>query len=247
MSQGLDRRRWMLAAIAGASSFSTHAAADAGQETFIGTVTKPVKLRYLIWTPDKARQPARGWPLLIFLHGSGERGADLNKLTVSGPPEQAAAGRDFPFILVAPQAERGESWDADAIEALRQHLVDSLPIDPDRVLVTGLSMGGYGAWNYAASYPDRVAAIAPVSGVGDTERARRVARVPVWAFHGKLDDVVPIAGDLAMVAAVRRVGGWCRFTIYPDTGHNAWDEAYSDETGLYEWLLRQRLGQPAVE
>ncbi len=212
----------------------------------IGSINKAVKLRYLIWTPASGVRPAAGWPLVIFLHGSGERGADLVKVTANGPPEQAAAGRAFPFVLVAPQAERGDSWDSDAIEALRARLVETLPIDPDRVLVTGLSMGGYGAWNYAASYPDRVAAIAPVCGIGDTERARRVARVPVWAFHGALDDVVPLAGDQAMVDRVRQVGGWVRFTVYPDTGHDAWGQAYGD-SGLYEWLLKQRRGKPAVE
>jgi predicted peptidase len=247
MTTAPDRRRWLLATLAACASVAARGATRGHEETFIGNFNKPVKLRYLVWVPETGERPAAGWPLMIFLHGSGERGVDLSRVTTNGPPEQAVAGRAFPFILVAPQAERGDSWDSDAIEALRADLVSAHPIDADRVMVTGLSMGGYGAWNYAASYPDRVAAIAPVSGVGDTERARRVARVPVWAFHGKLDDVVPIDGDLAMVAAVRRVGGWCRFTIYPDTGHDAWDQAYDDDTGLYDWLLRQRRGQPAVD
>lgn len=242
-----DRRRWLVATLAASAGVAARGATAGQSHTLDATFSKPIKLRYLIWVPESGERPAAGWPLMIFLHGSGERGVDLTRVTTNGPPEQAAAGRTFPFVLVAPQAERGESWDSDAIEALRAALVSTFPIDADRVMVTGLSMGGYGAWNYAASYPDRVAAIAPVSGIGDTERARRVARVPVWAFHGKLDDVVPIAGDLAMVAAVRRVGGWCRFTIYPDTGHDAWDQAYDDESGLYDWLLRQRRGRPAVD
>lgn len=247
----------LLLALAGGAAWPVRAAdpappaprdanGGAHEETLIATIRKPVKLRYLVWMPTKGERPPAGWPLMIFLHGSGERGADLSKVTANGPPEQAASGRDFPFILVAPQAERGSSWDSDEIEALRAHLAETLPVDPDRVVVTGLSMGGYGAWNYAASYPDRLAAIAPVCGIGDTERARRVARVPVWAFHGALDDVVPLAGDLEMVTRVRRVGGWVRFTIYPDTGHDAWDQAYA-EPDLYDWLLRQRRGRPAVE
>lgn len=237
------RRAWLVGMLAAGASLTARAGMSATQAVFKGEITKSVALRYLIWTPEAAQKPAAGWPLVIFLHGSGERGGDLSKVTAHGPPEQAAAGRLFPFVLVAPQAERGDSWDSDAIEALRVHLLAHLPIDPDRVLVTGLSMGGYGAWNYAASYPDRVAAIAPVSGIGDTERARRVARVPVWAFHGALDDVVPLAGDAEMVRAVRRFGGKVKFTVYPDVGHGAWDQAYGDP-GLYTWLLAQRRGKP---
>ena len=236
----------LLALAAGAAPDARADPAGGTEETLIATIRKPVKLRYLVWNPRPGPAPAAGWPLMIFLHGSGERGADLAKVTANGPPQQAADGRAFPFILVAPQAERGTSWDSDEIEALRAHLVETLPVDPDRVLVTGLSMGGYGAWNYAASYPDRVAAIVPVCGIGDIERARRVARVPVWAFHGALDDVVPLADDLAMVTRVRQVGGWVRFTIYPDVGHDAWERAYA-EPDLYGWMLKQRRGHPVVE
>jgi predicted peptidase len=202
-----NRRRWLVSAVSAGASFTALAATNGVEAAFSGAITKPIMLRYLIWVPEAVDRPAAGWPLMIFLHGSGERGGSLAKVTANGPPEQAVSGRKFPFVLVAPQAERGDSWDSDAIEALRAHLVAHLPIDADRVMVTGLSMGGYGAWNYAASYPDRVAAIAPISGIGDAERARRVARVPVWAFHGALDDVVPLAGDLEMVRKVRRFGG----------------------------------------
>lgn len=212
-------------------------------QTFSGVVRKRVRLRFLIWTPRQATRPARGWPLLFFLHGSGERGDDLSRLKVHGPPKHAAAGADYPFVLVAPQVPEGLAWDSDALEALRAHLVRRLPVDADRVLMTGLSMGGIGTWNYAVDYPDRLAGIAPVSGIGDIDRAARVARLPIWAFHGARDDAVPLAGAREMVDAVRAAGGNVKFTVYPEVGHDAWEPAYADPL-LYDWLLAQRRGAP---
>jgi predicted peptidase len=212
-------------------------------QRFSGVIRKRVALRYLIWMPDAAGKPAAGWPLLLFLHGSGERGHDLARVKLHGPGKYATAGRRFPFILVAPQVPDGMAWDSDALDALRADLVARLPIDPNRVLMTGLSMGGYGTWNYAADYPKRLAAIAPVCGAGDSDRAARIKHLPVWAFHGALDDTVPIAGDREMVEALKVAGGNVRFTVYPDVGHNAWDPAYADPA-LYEWLLAQRRSSP---
>ena len=210
---------------------------------FSAVVSKRVSMRYLLWAPTgdgmAEPRPAAGWPLLIFLHGSGERGNDLAKVKVHGPPKHAVAGHRYPFILAAPQAAEGMAWDSDALDALRADLVARLPIDPDRVLLTGMSMGGYGTWNYAVDYPGTLAAIAPVCGVGDSDRAERIAHLPVWAFHGALDTAVPLAGDQEMVNAVRAAGGNVRFTVYPGVGHNAWDPAYADPA-LYAWLLAQR-------
>lgn len=212
-------------------------------QDFRTVIRKSVEFRYLRWVPAALKKPPAGWPLVIFLHGSGERGDDLEQVKANGPSKHAAAGRDFPFVLVAPQLPERRRWDSDALEALRAELVARLPIDPDRVLMTGLSLGGQGTWDYAVDYPDRLAAIAPVCGVGSVKRAARIAKLPVWAFHGALDDEVPIAGDQAMVEAVRAAGGQVRFTVYPEVGHAAWDPAY-DDPALYDWLLAQRRGQP---
>lgn len=248
----MARRDWLSSALAAGASVALPGAAAARPsvpstpnweqtEAFSAVVTKRVELRYLVWMPDPATRPADGWPLMIFLHGSGERGRNLAKVKAHGPPMYAAAGRRFPFVLVAPQADDGDSWHSDAIEALRADLVRRLPIDPDRVLMTGMSMGGYGAWNYAVAYPEQLAAAAPVCGIGNVERAARAAQVPVWAFHGARDPVVPIAADREMVDAVREAGGQVKFTVYNDIGHNAWDRAYADPA-LYAWLLAQRRG-----
>ena len=248
----MARRDWLTSALAAGASAALPGGAAAlpgaapgpalgweQTESFRGVVTKQVALRYLVWMPDPAAKPATGWPLMIFLHGSGERGHSLAKVKAHGPPMYAAAGRRFPFVLVAPQVDEGDSWHSDEIEALRADLVARLPIDPDRVLVTGMSMGGYGAWNYAVAYPEQLAAVVPVCGIGNVERAARVAQVPVWAFHGARDSVVPIAADREMVEAVREAGGQVKFTVYDDIGHNAWDRAYADPA-LYAWLLAQR-------
>lgn len=238
-------RRHVLRALAAVSSVAPltgRAATIAPGEhaqSFSAIVRKRVALRYLIWMPDAVAKPTAGWPLVFFLHGSGERGRDLARVKIHGPGKYAAAGRRFPFVLVAPQVPEGMAWDSDALEALRANLVARLPVDPDRVLMTGLSMGGYGTWNYAVDYPDTLAAIAPICGAGDSDRAERIRHLPVWAFHGALDTAVPIAGDQEMVDALKAVGGKVRFTVYPDVGHNAWDRAYADPA-LYEWLTAQR-------
>lgn len=213
-------------------------------QDFHTVIRKNVEMRYLLWLPEPAQKPPAGWPLVIFLHGSGERGDDLEQVKANGPSKHAAAGRAFPFVLVAPQLPERRRWDSDALDALRAELVARLAVDPERVLMTGLSLGGQGTWDYAVDYPNRLAAIAPVCGVGTPKRAAAIAKLPIWAFHGALDDVVPIAGDQAMVDAVRAAGGQVRFTVYPNVGHDAWDPAY-DDPALYEWLLAQRRGQPA--
>jgi predicted peptidase len=235
-----------VAALPGCAAAPAAPDAAAGEHTqeFRTVIRKQVQMRYLSWVPEAADKPAAGWPLVIFLHGSGERGDDLEQLKANGPSKHAAGGRAFPFVLVAPQLPERRRWDSDALEALRADLVARLPIDPDRVLMTGLSLGGHGTWDYAVDYPNRLAAIAPVCGVGAPKRAAAIAKLPIWAFHGALDDVVPIASDQAMVDAVRAAGGHVRFTVYDGVGHDSWDRAY-DDPALYDWLLAQRRGQPA--
>jgi predicted peptidase len=179
------------------------------------------------------------WPLVVFLHGSGERGSDVERVKVNGPPKLAGEGVEFPFVLASPQLDEGRHWEPGSLHALLQALRARLRIDPDRVCATGLSLGGIGVWDWATAYPDDLAAIAPVCGYGDTDDACRARRVPVRAYHGADDPVVPIALEQASVDALRACGGKVDLIVYPGVGHNAWERAYADPA-LVPWLMAQR-------
>jgi predicted peptidase len=202
-------------------------------------IQRKATLRFLLFLPQGYERSEQRWPLLLFLHGSGERGEDLDRVKVHGPPKIVQTRKDFPFVVVSPQISEGRKWDSDELLALLDRLTPQLKIDPDRVYVTGLSMGGFGAWELAMSAPERFAAIAPISGSGDDERACGMKNVPVWAFHGAQDDVVALARGREIVDAVRACGGDVTFTVYPDAGHDAWTRTYENQK-LYEWLLAHR-------
>lgn len=200
--------------------------------------------RYQLFVPPAlasapAKQDTR-WPLMIFLHGSGERGSDIARVKVHGPPKVADANPDFPFVLVSPLLPSDEDWNVAKLDAIVDRVAAILPIDPDRIYLTGLSRGGHATWRWAAMEPSRFAAIAPVAGRGDPATACALKDLPVWALHGDRDDVVVPEGSFAMARAIRACGGRkSRLTIYPGLGHNAWDPAYADPE-LYLWLLSQR-------
>ena len=200
----------------------------------------PTTVRYwLHLPPGYAAEPQRRWPVLFFLHGSGERGSDLAAVKVHGPPKFIAQRPDLPFIVVSPQVEAGGRWDPHLLHALLGQLKTQWRIDPDRVSATGLSMGGRGTWAWAAAYPGDLAAIAPVCGDGDPAAVGHLRQLPVWAFHGAQDTVVPIDLHRRTIDALRAAGGQPRFTVYPTTGHDAWTPAYA-EPALFDWLLAQR-------
>jgi len=194
--------------------------------------------RYWLGVPDGAA-PDGGWPLVLFLHGAGERGENLDQVKVHGPPKQAVAARAFPFILVAPQCPEGRWWDSEELIRLLDHLEKTQSVDADRIYVTGLSMGGFGSWNLAVAQPRRFAALAPICGGGDPSKASAIAHIPAWVFHGERDPVVPADRSREMVEALKAAGGSPKYTEYPDVQHNAWDPAYADPA-FYEWLLQQR-------
>ncbi|WP_137681728.1 phospholipase [Aurantiacibacter suaedae] len=197
--------------------------------------------RYQMFVPRgvSSAESERKWPLMIFLHGSGERGDDINAIKRHGPPKQADRDPDFPFLLISPLLPAEEDWDIAKLERILDHAFATLPIDPHRVYLTGLSRGGHATWRWGAADPDRFAALAPVAGRGDPATGCALTDIPVWAFHGDRDDVVEPEGSFAMARAIRACGGHIsRLTIYPDLGHNAWDPAYEDPE-LYLWLLKQ--------
>lgn len=183
------------------------------------------------------------WPLLLFLHGAGEKGNNLNKLLVYGPPRQVSQGRDFPFILVAPQCPPRDRWNVPLLNGLLDEVMRDYAVDPDRVVVSGVSMGGYGTWGLGIATPERFAALAPVCGGGNPREAHRLRSVPVWAFHGAKDDVVPLSASEEMVAEVVAAGGDAKLTIYPNAGHDAWTLTY-DNPEVYDWLMAQRRAAP---
>ena len=193
---------------------------------------------------DESAKTDDGYPLLLFLHGIGERGNDLAKLKVYGPtricsnPENAAK---WPFILVAPQCPESHFWSAAQLRLLVEQICKSYPVDKSRVYVTGLSMGGFGTWSILASWPELVAAAAPICGGGDPKSAQKMAKTPIWAFHGEKDPLVPCKMSEDMIAALKEAGNEdVKLTVYPNVGHDSWTKAYADPQ-LYEWFLSKKL------
>ena len=193
--------------------------------------------KQLLYLPE-SYDASGAFPLMLFLHGAGERGADLTRVKVHGPPKLIESGQHLPFIVVSPLAPPGGGWDTGRLSQLLDKVTAELAVDPSRIYVTGLSMGGFGTWALAALTPDRFAAIVPVCGGGDAETGKVLAGIPgIWAFHGGQDEVVPRGLSEEMVDAVREAGGQANLTIYPDAGHDSWTETYA-ERSLYTWLLR---------
>ncbi len=217
------------------------------ESLFEATITETVRLRHLVYLPPRYHErPHLRWPLMLFLHGAGERGNDLSQVCKHGPPKLAEE-RALPFVILSPQCPAETTW-LGLLRALAALLEDALQryrVDPDRVYVTGLSMGGFGTWALAADRPDLVAAIAPICGGGDwfrgfPARVLNLWEMPVWAFHGARDQVVPPSGSQELVALLQALGGPARLTLYPHADHDSWTETYNNPA-LYRWLLMQRL------
>jgi predicted esterase len=197
-------------------------------------------VKYLLALPEEySADTAKKWPLLIFLHGSGESGDDLNKVKVHGPPKLVEQGRKLPFIVVSPQANRNFGWQPEILEHFLRSLKQTYRVDKDRIYLTGLSMGGYGTWNWASKYPKNFAAIVPICGGGDTAEVWKLQNVPVWCFHGGKDNVVPPSESTRLIDALKKVNPAARLTIYPDAGHDSWTETYNNDS-VYSWLLQQK-------
>lgn len=194
--------------------------------------------QYLLYLPENYQADTTAkWPMVIFLHGSGESGTDLNKVKVHGPPKLVEQGKSFPFILISPQAANG--WQPQVLVAMIRDIKSKLRVDPERVYLTGLSMGGFGTWELAMKYPEEFAAIAPICGGGDTAKIYRLEHMSVWNFHGAKDDAVPLSASEKMMNALKRYNKDAKFTIYPDAGHDSWTETYNNDS-FFTWLLAQR-------
>jgi predicted peptidase len=217
--------------------------------------------KYVVFVPHDYRGD-RPYPLILFLHGAGEWGTDgKRQLTVGLGPAVKKREKTFPFLVVFPQSQK-KTWpinrqerrqiddilatwsdqDAEGRRALAMlaEIVKDYRVDPERIYLTGVSMGGFGTWSLAASHPDRWAAIVPICGGGDPHAAGKIARLPCWCFHGDADDAVPVDRSREMMKALWEAGGHPNYTEYAGVGHNSWDKAYNT-ADLHDWLLKHRL------
>lgn len=199
--------------------------------------------RYLLDLPHDYT-PTRRWPLLLFLHGAGERGSDLSLVARHGPPKLIRDGTvSLPFIVVSPQAPDDRAWSMLLLDAVLEEVGRTYAVDDERIYVTGLSMGGFGTWQLAMEFPHRFAAIAPICGGGTMPCACMLRHLPIWAFHGALDEVVPPSHTDEFVTRLRGCGGHIRYTRYEDAHHDSWTRTYANPA-LYDWLLQHRRGSP---
>ncbi len=201
------------------------------------------RMRYVLYVPWET-DPAAELPLVLFLHGAGECGTcGVRHLSQGLPPAILQNPRAWPCLVVAPQKPTpARQWEAyaDEVFGILEDVRAARGVDGGRIAVTGLSQGGHGAFEFAAMRPEVFSAAAPVCGYGDPDRyAQRLDGVPVWAFHGEADDVVPVEATRAIVAALRGAGRRVRATWYPGVGHDSWTPAYRNEE-LAAWLLGQR-------
>jgi len=194
---------------------------------------------YWLWLPKET--PAEGAPLIVFLHGSGERGDDPSVVRKHGPPKLVESMPALqPFMVVSPQCPAGQWWDVEVIKALTDAVVAKFRPNPARLYLTGLSMGGYGTWALAAKYPDFFAAAVPVCGGGDPAQAGRIKDLPLRVYHGAKDEAVPLARSQEMVDALKAAGAAdVELIVYPELAHDSWTPTY-DDPGLYTWLLTKQ-------
>jgi predicted peptidase len=198
------------------------------------------KIEYLLYLPPGYDRDDKPVPVVLFLHGKGDKLARMERF---GLPKQVERKKEGRFILAAPEAPGGRGWNPRDLAPLLDELEAKHRVDKDRVYVTGLSMGGFGTWSLAAAYPDRFAAIIPICGGGFPGSAKKIKDLPIWVFHGVKDDVVPIARSEAMVEALEKAGAKnVKFTKYSDAKHDSWTATYRDPK-VWEWLLSQKRGK----
>lgn len=209
--------------------------------------TRTLAADYLLFLPSGySTNSTQRWPLIFFLHGAGERGDDVMAVAKHGVPQFDTRMPDFPFIVVSPQCPAGQVWSQDTLLALLDDVEDRYAVDTHRVYLTGLSMGGYGTWEFGLDHANRFAAIAPVSGGGDVispylaagTNKLAIKTLPIWAFHGAKDPTVPIEEAQRMIKFMQQLGDKdVRLTIYPEAKHDCWTQTYTNAE-LYKWFLK---------
>jgi pimeloyl-ACP methyl ester carboxylesterase len=214
----------------------------------VNQAPRKVEYAYLVYTPKRYSDfPEQQWPMIIYLHGGSDRGTNLTNVYSSGVPDQIYRGREFPFIVVAPQCPALLRWSTDDwFGTFYEEVTAKYRVDKNRVYLTGVSLGGEGTWYLAAKYPDLFAAIAPISGFTSRttlidENLKSLVRLPIWAFHGELDLVVPVEETRRMIEQLKDQNPRLRFTIEPSVGHWIhWSVYPGDE--LYDWFLEYDKG-----
>lgn len=214
-------------------------------EVFKTTITEDKTLNYLIDLPDDYdASRSKKLPLLLFLHGMGERGENLDLLYNNGIPKLISEGMKFPFITVMPQCPETSFWteESKSLKLLLDHIIEHYNVDIDRIYITGLSMGGYGTYEMLTRYPDLFAAAVPIcGGIGSMYTRMNLLQlkdIPLWIFHGKIDDVVPVKESENIYKTLKSIGAENLFiTIYPDLKHDSWSRTY-DNHEVYEFLLK---------
>jgi predicted peptidase len=202
-------------------------------------ISRTVEIQYLLHLPDKYSESSQPWPLILHLHGAGERGGDLEKVRAFGLARVCQRDPAFPFVVISPQCPENDFWRTDVLFALLDEIGEKYAVDADRVYVTGASMGGYGAWSLAAHEPGRFAAIAPICGRAAGLWVWNLITLPIWVFHGALDPIVPIDESRRMVDALTKIGNAPKFTVYPTGLHDVWTRTYRSKE-LFDWFLTHR-------
>lgn len=214
---------------------------------FIWAKAENLNDQFWLYFPKRYAESKEKLPLIIYLHGSSRRGREINDVKANGLPPVLDTMDDFDFVVASPQALSNYpwqvSWRPDDLILLLDYLLAEYEIDPNRVYLTGLSMGGYGTWATIGKHADRFAAAAPICGGGDPAWGEAIGTLPVWAFHGAEDRVVPIERSREMVEAVNASGGNAKLTSYPGVGHDSYTQTYANPK-LYEWFLSKVRRDP---
>ncbi len=219
----------------------------------VGENERKIRINYLLYQPEEYNKN-KTWPLVVYLHGAGERGNNLEKVRRASLPTLAEQKRDFPFVMISPQCPKDRSWVPERVLALIEHICTNWSVDRQRIYLIGFSMGGFGTWRTAAVEPERFAAIVPIAGGGDTKHANRLVGLPIWAFHGDNDECVPLKASQEMVEAVQAAGENPKLTIFEQAGHGIPAMVFAKEDlwngslpSSVECQERNRPGEPCLQ
>ena len=230
---------------ASGDALADDAAQQLTPQSFESQITLKLGYKYFLTLPDGySTDKTKKWPLLVFLHGAGERGDDLNLLKKHGPPKLIGAGKKFEAIVVCPQVPVGESWNPHGVKAFVDEVKNSKRVDESRIYLTGISMGGVGTFDTIAAYPDVFAAAIPICGGAGVNVVKFTALkdMPIWIFHGDKDTAVPVEySQSAMRWFERNKAPNVKLTVYPGVPHDSWTQTY-DDPEVWKWLFEQRKG-----